>query len=138
MTTARDLMTENPTTVSPRATAREATRLLHALDVRHLPVVDEEGTLVGMLSDRDLRGLTVPLLAGGERIADRETALDATVGSLMSSDVLSVELDDDAAEVVELMLEHKVGAIPVVDGDGALAGIVSYIDVLRNLPLEAG
>jgi acetoin utilization protein AcuB len=120
MTTAQDLMTKNPATVSPLATVREAARLLYTLDVRHLPVVDEEGTLVGMLSDRDLRGLSIPLVLAGEHIAELHTALGATVGTLMSSDVLSVELEDDAADVVELMLEHKVGAIPVVDGDGML------------------
>jgi acetoin utilization protein AcuB len=134
MTRACDLMTENPTTVSPLATVREAARLLHALDVRHLPVVDDEGTLVGMISDRDVRNVGAPLLVDGQE-KDRQGALDTTVGDLMSSDVLSVELDDEVTDIVELMLEHKVGAIPVVDGDGALAGIVSYIDLLRGAQL---
>ncbi|HZU85814.1 MAG TPA: CBS domain-containing protein [Polyangiaceae bacterium] len=137
MTTARDLMTKGPVTVSPRTTVRQAARLLYTLDVRHLPVVDEEGTLVGMLSDRDLRGVALPLDVDGEHVADRRAALDAPVATLMSGDVISVDLEDDAAVVVELMIDHRIGAIPVVDADGAVVGIVSYVDVLRELPLDA-
>jgi len=135
MTTAQDLMTEAPVTVSVGSTIREAARLLQTLDIRHLPVVNEEGSLVGMLSDRDLRGLA-PLVVGGD-FEGSPDGLDARVSSVMSADVLSVETEDDVAVVVELMLDNKVGAVPVVDGDGALVGIVSYMDVLRQLPLEA-
>src|SRR3974390_749581 len=132
MTTAQDLMTENPMTISPDATVREAARLLYSLDVRHLPVVDEEGALVGMLSDRDLRGLANPVTLAQKDDEDLQVVLGGSVATLMSSDVLSVELEDDAAEIVDLMLEYKVGAVPVVDSEGLLVGIVSYMDVLRN------
>lgn len=56
----------------------------------------------------------------------------------MSSNVLSVDTEADVAEIVDLMLEHKVGAVPVINGDGALAGIISYMDVLREMPLNDG
>lgn len=136
MSIVQDLMTENPVTIHTYATVREAARLLQTLDIRHLPVVDDEGALVGMLSDRDLRGLTIPQVFAGDYAGDLETALDARIASLMSSDVLSVEAEDDVAVVVELMLENKVGAVPVVDGDGALVGIVSYMDILREIPVD--
>lgn len=70
-------------------------------------------------------------------MGDIETALDASVSSLMNGDVRSVEEDDPASDVVEMMLENKIGAVPVTDADGKLVGIVSYIDVLRSMPLEA-
>ena len=137
MTRASDLMTEDPVTVTPATRIKEAARLLYSLDIRHLPVVDDDGTLVGMLSDRDLRGLTVPHLLAGDTVSDLlQQSLDASVSTLMTGDVLSVEIEDDVADVVELMLEHKIGAVPVVDGDGGLVGIVSYMDVLRSLPLD--
>lgn len=138
MLTAHDLMTEDPTTISINATLRKAIWLLQTLDVRHLPVVDDEGTLVGMLSDRDVRGLAFPETIGTEYIATIQTALDAPVSSVMSSDVLSVDLEADAAEIVDLMLDQKIGAVPVVDGDGTLTGIVSYVDILRAIPLYDG
>ena len=136
MLTAHDLMTEDPTTVSAHATLRRAVWLLQTLDVRHLPVVDEEGTLVGMLSDRDVRGLAFPEVLGAEYVGRVQTALDARVSSVMSSDVVSVDLEADALEIVDLMLDQKIGAVPVVDADGTLVGIVSYVDILREMPLD--
>lgn len=135
MALASDIMSPHPVTVAPTTSVREAARLLQTLDVRHLPVVDEEGTLVGMLSDRDLRAVALPYLVGGELAGNVDAMLGTTVGTLMSGDVISVETEDDVSDVVELMLEHKIGAVPVVDGDGALVGIVSYVDVLREMPL---
>jgi acetoin utilization protein AcuB len=136
MLTAHDLMTEDPTTVSMNATVHKAIWLLQTLDVRHLPVVNEEGALVGILSDRDVRGLAFPEIMGAEYVGTVQTALDAPVSSLMSSNVLSVDLEADAAEIIELMLDKKVGAVPVVDGDGTLVGIVSYMDTLRAIPVD--
>jgi CBS domain-containing protein len=135
MLTARDLMTESPAVVDVTATLRTAIERLQALDIRHLPVVDSDGELVGMISDRDLRGLRSPYFLGGEDDAAIRAAFDASVASVMSSDVIAVAEDADAAEIVDLMLDYKIGAIPVVDADRQLVGIVSYVDVLRALPL---
>jgi acetoin utilization protein AcuB len=121
MVTARDLMTASPVVVDRAATIRVALERLQSLDVRHLPVVDTEGALIGMVSDRDLRA---HMLA---------PSLDALVSSIMTTDVISVDLDADAAEIIDLMLDHKIGAVPVIDADGELVGIVSYVDVLREL-----
>jgi acetoin utilization protein AcuB len=137
MLTARDLMTEKPVTIRANATVRRAAELLQTLDIRHLPVVDEGGNLVGMLSDRDLRSVSIPFVLGDEYVGTVRAALDARVATIMNSDVLSVDEEADAAEVVDLMLDNKIGAVPVLDGDGALVGIVSYMDVLRALPLQA-
>ena len=136
MTTAHEVMTEDPATISMAATVSEAARLLHSLDVRHLPVVDDEGTLVGMLSDRDLRALAFPEVIGEQYVGEVQTALEAPVSSIMSSNVVAVELEDDVSVIIELMLDHKIGAIPVVDSDESLVGIVSYVDLLRLLSPE--
>ncbi len=122
-----DLMTSDPATVMVSASAGAALAKLHRLDVRHLPVVDDEGALVGMLSDRDFR----PLPHDAE--SSRSPSPDVPVSDLMSSDVVSVEEETSARELIELLLDLKVGALPVTDSDGALVGIVSYIDVLRGL-----
>jgi len=133
MTTAYDVMTEDPATISMTATVGEAVRTLQSLDVRHLPVVDDEGILVGMLSDRDLRGLSFPEMIGDEYLGAIQTALDAPISSIMTSDVLAVEVEDDISLIIELMLDRKIGAVPVVDSDDKLVGIVSYVDLLRQL-----
>ena len=133
MTTAQELMTENPTAVRESARVREAVALFQDLDVRHLPVINAERELVGMLSDRDLRSLAVPQVVDGEWIGAIQTALDARVSTLMSSDAIAVTVDAAARELIDLMLEHKIGALPVVDAEGVLVGIVSYVDLLRAL-----
>lgn len=138
MLTAHDLMTEDPTTISINATVRQAVSLLQTLNVRHLPVVDEEGALVGMLSDRDVRALSLPEFVGTEYIGKIQTAMHAPVSSVMSGDVISVDVEADAAEIVDLMLDQGIGAVPVVDADGTLVGIISYVDILRVLPLDDG
>jgi acetoin utilization protein AcuB len=128
---ARDVMTPNPMTVTSRTTLGEVWDLMREADIRHVPVVDA-GTLVGMLSDRDLGSLDVAAVLTMEGADALRRRLATPVVTIMSSDVVSVEAEDDLAEVVDLMLEHKVGAIPVVrSGTQELVGIVSYIDVLR-------
>ena len=133
MYVAGELMTENPTAIVSSAKVSEAVELFQALDVRHLPVVNEDRNLLGMLSDRDLRSLVVPQLVGSEWLGSVQTALDARVSTLMSGNVISVDLDSGADEIIELMLEHKIGAVPVIDADGKLVGIVSYVDLLRQI-----
>jgi acetoin utilization protein AcuB len=136
MLTAHDLMTEDPTTISMNATVHRAVTLLQRLDVRHLPVVDPDGALVGMLSDRNVGGLAFPEVLGSVYFRRVQTALNASVSSIMSRNVLSVGLEADVAEIIELMLDRNVGAVPVVDAHGKLAGIVSYVDILREMPMR--
>lgn len=128
---AQELMTANPTCIAASAKVRDAVDMLSSLEVRHLPVVNDDNEVVGMLSDRDLRALQIPDVTQGEVVGRVQRALDATVSSLMSSDVLAVGPEADVQDVVDLMLDHKVGAVPVVDGDGGLVGIISYMDVLK-------
>jgi CBS-domain-containing membrane protein len=137
MYTASDLMTPNPFVIPASARVGDALRALQELEVRHLPVVNSEGALVGMLSDRDLRGLAVPVLIDGEWLGTVRLALDASVQSMMNSDVFSVGIEAEVEEIVDLILGEKVGAVPVLDADGKLAGIVSYVDLLSKLELVA-
>ena len=130
---ASDLMTPSPATVGPEASIGEAWDLMRQLDIRHLPVVDD-GVLVGMLSDRDLTYLDLgrALATDGVEAVKRELA--RPVIEVMSSDVVCTDVEGELGEIVELLLEYKVGAIPVVRGETQeLVGIVSYVDVLRML-----
>lgn len=124
-----EVMTPNPATADATASIRAVMRKLIDLDVRHLPIL-EDGELVGIISDRDLREVTSRLVAEGETRIDR--VLDRPIADVMSADVLSVDPETDLEDVVDLMIEHRVGALPVVSpGTDDLVGIVSYVDVLR-------
>lgn len=129
---AANLMTTNPKVLQPDDDISTAISLMQDANIRHLPVVTEEGDLVGMVSDRDLRALLVPHFFRSEPVQHTITRAPACVSNVMSSNVVCVDLEDDVNTVAELILEHKIGAVPVVDGDGKLVGIVSYLDLLRH------
>lgn len=128
---AADLMTPEPIVVQPDDDISTALTLLEEASVRHLPVVNEDGELVGMVSDRDLRALLVPHFLRREVIEGLRAGAGAPVSALMSSNVITVDMEDDVALVADLITRHRVGAVPVVDADGKLVGIVSYVDLLR-------
>ena len=89
------------------------------------------------MSDRDLRGFTAP--SEDEAIEAIERARSSNVGNFMNTDPIRVDPETNVREIVELMLVHRVGAIPVCDLDtGDLLGSVSYIDVLRALQETLG
>ena len=134
----KEIMTENPATATELMSVAEALGLLYELDVRHLPVVRGR-ELVGIISDRDLRAFSGA--TDDEAMEAVEGARSANVGNFMNTSTVKVDPETNVREVLELMLLHRVGAIPVADLDtGDLLGIVSYIDLLRVLQdrLEAG
>jgi CBS domain-containing protein len=130
---ARDLMTPDPATVTPQSTVAEAWDLMRELDVRHVPVI-QDGGLIGMLSDRDLAYLDVARLFTAEGADALRRELATPVVKVMRTDVIFVEPDTDVRDLVELLIENKIGAIPVAHPDTReVIGIVSYIDALRAL-----
>ena len=128
---AEDVMTRNPVTMDITGTVQDAADLMRAADVRHLPVL-EHGTLVGLLSDRDLRSYMLPRSERIFRPDEERARLTVSVGAILPSDVLTARPDTPVAELLDLLLEEKIGAVPVLAPDtGDLIGMVSYIDMLR-------
>lgn len=122
-----ELMTRTVVTIRGDTTATTAWALMKVRRVRHLPVVDDRGRVVGIVSDRDLtRSPFTPTRAG------QPVPTGLLVERIMTAVVISVRPDDDVAEAARLMCEHKIGALPVVD-HGRLVGILSEVDLLRML-----
>lgn len=134
---AAELMTEDPTTIRQTDPVSDALVVLQSLEIRHLPVVDDDNNLVGMLTDRDLGPL---MRLSTEGIADAEKMVLPLslrpVGDFMSSDVVSVDADTDMIAIIDTLLEEHIGAVPVVDGEGSVIGIVTYVDILRAVGRE--
>lgn len=132
MSRVSHLMTPSPTTIRDTATAVSAAAEMQRLCLRHLPVVDAGGRLVGMLSDRDLRG---PMIG----MAHDRPVLEPTtpVATLMTRAVVTAAPTDELGKVARRIIEHRIGAVPIVDDAGILQGIISYVDVLRRLADEA-
>jgi CBS domain-containing protein len=120
--------------VRPDQSVLEAVELMAAARIRHVPVVDDDGRVVGMVSDRDVRAaLGDPLEvvqswpSHGARVR---------VAKAMTPAPVVVRSDAPLAVAVAQLLNRSFGALPVVDGEGRLCGILSYIDVLRSLSVE--
>jgi acetoin utilization protein AcuB len=126
---AGTVMTTWPVTVTSRTPIAQALVLMRRLDVRHLPVV-ERGAFVGILSDRDLADADFRAARSDTDALGRE--LGTSILEIMQSDGVCVRPETELSDVIELLIEHKVGAIPVVHPDTkAVLGIISYLDVLR-------
>ena len=124
-----DLMTNDPLTVTTAETVGKADELMAENNIRQIPVVNGR-ELVGIVTDRDVRAfLSDALLVQPEA---RDRALKTSVGDIMTTEPLFITPDDDLKDAVEMLIEQKFGAIPVVDGAAGLIGIVSYVDVLRS------
>jgi len=123
-----DVMTKNPLIVTPAETVGQADELMTENRIRQLPVV-EGAALLGIITDRDIRSyLSGSLLSDPE---GREKALNTRISEVMTPEPLTLSPDDDLDEAVELLIDEKIGGIPVVDEAEGLVGIVTYVDVLR-------
>jgi len=126
-----EVMTRSPVCVNAGDTVAEALQTLLEVDVRHLPVVDGR-QLVGILSDRDLREVATRQASGDPADKELSALLERPIAEYMASDVVSVDPETEIPEAIDLMLERRIGAIPVVDAEsGEVIGIVSYVDILK-------
>ena len=123
---AQDIMSRNPSTVTPSTRVRQAAKLMKDEDVGIVPVVEDGGggsdkRLVGLLTDRDI---AIRLVAEG-----RDPDL-VEVRELMSGSPKTARADDDVAAVMDLMGREQVRRIPIVDDRGSLVGIVAQADIV--------
>ena len=129
MTRVRDLMTISCVTAPLTMPVVEARQLMLAKRIRHLLVTDGP-TLVGIVTDRDIR-LNLPSPATSLSVWEINYLLARmTVDSVMSKDVVTTESDREAWEAAQVILDRKIGALPVVDR-GQLVGIITETDLLR-------
>jgi CBS domain-containing protein len=126
----RDWMTRKPITIHPQQTLPQAHKLMKSRGVRRLPVVDG-GELVGIVTFGDIREAQ-PSDATTLSIHEMNYLLSLlTVDSIMTEDPITVREDSPIADAARLMLDHKIGGIPVMDEDGRLTGIITESDLCR-------
>ncbi len=126
----RDWMTPNPITISPRTTLPEAHQIMKEKRIRRLPVVDENGHLVGIVTLGDVREAS-PSDATSLSIFELNYLLARlTVDKIMTRKVITVTPDTPIYEAARLMLEHKIGGLPVVE-DGRVVGIITESDIFK-------
>ena len=131
---AKDIMTTPVIQVTRTASLKELAGLLIDNDISGVPVVDESGDLVGIVTEADV----VPLQADPDPrrhlipVARREGPVPETAGQVMTPEVITVTPDADVTDIVRLMLDHRVKRVPVVEGT-RVVGMLSRRDVLKVL-----
>lgn len=132
--TVRDLMTERPRTTTPEMPLREAAREMLSAGLSALPVVDEDGGLLGLLSERELMRhfMATALITTGSRFTPPSAHGRRTVRDVMTRQVLCVAPEQSLADVAALMTNKDVERLPVVRG-GRLVGFLTRGDIVRKL-----
>ena len=130
----KDLMSREVLTIGPSDSCREAVGRMHQARVRHLPVINRDGMLVGVVTDRDLRHyLFSPNVFKTLRQNSVEALLQAApVAQIMSRLVISVPPEAELSDAAHVMMTERIGSLPVVDG-GRVVGIVTETDLLRQV-----
>ena len=125
----KEWMSPSPTTAGPKTSVSEARELMRRKVIRHLLVTEGE-RLVGIITDRDIR-LNLPSPATSLSVWEVNYLLaKLTVGDVMTKTVITVEPERPIEDAARLILEHRIGALPVVE-DGRLVGILTETDLLR-------
>ena len=122
---AREIMTKNPSTVTPDTRLQEAARLMKSENVGLVPVVEgkDSGNLVGVVTDRDI---AIRIVAEGRDPSN------VSVRDVMSSNVRTCGENDSVDDVMEVMGSEQVRRVPIVDERGSLVGIVAQADIVRE------
>jgi CBS domain-containing protein len=123
MTTARDIMTPGVECVQENETLADAAQMMRDLDVGALPICGEDNRLKGMLTDRDI------VVKG---IAEGRDPSTTTAGSLAGGEVVTIGADDSVEDALQVMKQHEVRRLPVIDGHD-LVGMISLQDIARNV-----
>jgi acetoin utilization protein AcuB len=127
----KECVTQQVMTIAPEATTKEAFGTMKSLGIRHLVVV-RHGRIVGIVTDRDLRRPKVAdVFKSWEelyRISD-----EFHVEDIMSSPVTTIAEGADIKQAAQILVEKRIGALPVTDAAGTLTGIITDLDLLRAL-----
>ncbi|BAZ81719.1 MAG: CBS domain-containing protein [Sphaerospermopsis sp.] len=149
--TVAEVMTHNPIMVNPQTPLKEAIQILAEKRISGLPVINDAGKLVGIISETDLMwqetGVTPPayimfldsviyLQNPGAYERDLHKALGQTVGEVMSKNPLTITPDKSLKEAAKIIQEHKVHRLPVLDSTSKVIGILTRGDIIRAMAAE--
>lgn len=119
-------------TAPPEMKIAEAREIMVSNDIRHLPVIDEKGKLLGIVSDRDLRdAMPSTLLQKPDYEITLGKIMNYPISDIMTKEPMSAYIYYTIQDTLLMMRQKKVGALPVIDDDGYLKGILSVRDLLR-------
>ena len=127
-----EVMTSDPITCTPYTTLAEAYEMMSTNQVRRLPIVKESGELIGIITKSDILSFVPVDLQGHKKPTNSSPELkNIIVEVTMSKKPVSVYLTDTVGHAAEIMLDKKIGGLPVINTDNRLAGIITESDIFR-------
>jgi acetoin utilization protein AcuB len=134
----RDWMTVNVMSLGVNSSVLDAAEILREKNIRQFPVIDRDGILVGIVSDRDIRDALPSKFIPGDAAMKKSGGLyTLTASDIMTLDPITVTSDTAMSEVSEILVKYKVGGLPVVV-EGQIKGIITQADVLRFICTVSG
>lgn len=128
---AEDVMTSPAVSLTSEATLLQAQHLFQQRRFRHVPITDDQGSVLGIVSDRDIwRGVAEPTLS---RLSAALDPARTAVSHVMSHPVLVAKPETEVRGIARVMFEEHIGAMPIVSKPGRLLGIMTRSDILRVL-----
>ncbi len=127
----RDLMTDHVYTLRPHDDLAALYDLMDSRHIRHVPVVDREKDLVGLVTHRDLSRTALGAQEDAPLSLQREMLRRRKIREIMATEVDTVEPDEDLKVAAEMLLENKIGCLPVVEGTH-LVGILTEADFVQQ------
>ena len=128
----REIMHPKPIKVKADTLVKDALELMFQRGFRHLPVVDDRGNLIGIVSDRDIRNIAFVEDKRPKDLGDFVIVEPITVREIMTPDPVTVAPEDEVGRAARLMALHQFGCLPVLDGE-QLVGIVTQVDMMKLL-----
>lgn len=129
----RDWMTTDVITASLETSMLKVSKMMKEYDIRRVPVVDAQGKIVGIVSDRDVKDASPSKATTLDMHELYYLLSEIKVRDIMTPDPVTVSLRDTVERVALLMQERAIGGLPVVDDDGTLVGIITDHDVFKVL-----
>ena len=133
----RDLMARPLFTVCHRATLGAAWAVMRAREIRHLPVLDDERRLIGLVSDHDLQQIVLERVLEAPPGEAKRALGRLWVDEVMTWGVVTVGPDTEIRKAAQIMCERRIGALPIAEG-GRVVGILTATDVIQALLAPAG
>ncbi|WLR50240.1 acetoin utilization AcuB family protein [Bacillus tianshenii] len=123
-----EIMSKDIVTLLPDDTIEKACEIIHSNSVRHIPIVDTDYHVLGIVSDRDIRDVSPSIFHSEEHMED----LKKPIASIMTEDVITGHPLDFVEDICSIFYEHHIGCLPIVS-EGKLVGIVTETDMLHTL-----
>jgi acetoin utilization protein AcuB len=123
-----EIMKTNVVTLSPTNLIEDAMHLMETKNIRHIPIINEDTQLVGIVTLSDIRDAAPSIFRANEHLEDLQRPID----SIMKKDVITGHPLDFVEEIAAVFYDHKISCIPITN-NGKLVGIVTETDLLRTL-----